>query len=658
MKKSSNGKESHKKYEMLCKNAKEILDSFFLVGSVKEKVFDLFQRFEEKYEEFLHDSYNISERDNIDIFNLWLEIIRCLKNYFSSPKIKRIEEFIILKTDEIYIISKDYSDKNQQFKRVFQSIKSQIDGITKSVANDIEETNNRLNLLHNTITKTMFDEDTFKKLVFNIINAMQCAITDYQNGNELSNQYLKKLDSFTKLLKQTLSISDPRKYGNDSQGKDSSEMYEETKLQKSVCEVQNELKKLKNIKENFSRDKFGISVLHKRDELEQRRVNIEMSIANKSEKLKELQIQLHEYEINDRIIKEKEDGMLNDSQLYNAYLKQAKQNLINYNASISSANQGISAIIQEIKSIVNGKEPSGVKFEINKINDLIKKVDTSITSNDSELSNANLKFSKLNDHDKMKVKYEGLLARICDYQSYVENLQKIISRDKNNVDELRCKYQKNVPIDIYQTLVQEVQKWEEKIKHLEKEEETPKDSPPKVNLIQRNEFDKNQDLLDQRSNALTSYYEAKSSSASSDELSSIKELYYQIDAKIKDTGHHELYDKLYRHTDELQRIYECYEKSIKEEYNLWEANIDNDFDAANLETIILLKKRDFVIDNIDINVDQRKIDEIRQLYYDKLSLCVKLKKIYDWIDDTFDDQSIKAKTNYTEKLDFIMKLVE
>ncbi|EAX89081.1 hypothetical protein TVAG_261260 [Trichomonas vaginalis G3] len=405
-----------------------------------------------------------------------------------------------------------------------------------------------------------------------------------------------------------------------------------------------------------------MDVINDRNTANKELQTLQNEVQDLQNKIKDLERQKSEAIKRQKLDEDQHKYFAADASIYNEILRNSLRYIKQYESQVDLNNRDISAIIKEMKSTASGGiEGQTVSFSNRQLTDSLKEQQAVQTK---LLDDKDLLIQQQEDFDLSKlldVSCSSVFQEINNVNEKIEivNKHQEMLKNENNALRVRKRIEEENMETRAKRLEVEINKWMQRIDEMKTYEIADVPKPVlTTEIIYRNEFDEIQDYLDERKEVQMKYHKLKRNENSDpNEITKLKKRYGELTNKIADSGHKEVYENLIRLQTDLSLLRDAYRDALKESIDR-RASFVNMFAAVgDLETNICMALREIEKRGLNCDFDEELTDFIAGMFVDKLSKAAELKKVYDWLDENFDDPSVKQETKLMDKLNAALDFV-
>lgn len=678
---------SPSQFDKSAKQILAILDSFFISDPDLKTIKDIFDNVYES-----GCKINKQDQSSVDYFySLWNNFLENVDEYFKIPAEKRLEHYIKYTSSVIYSsLSKIETDSQETQSKIHQ-MKIILNELANKYENDIEFIQDNLCKLQ-AIIIILNPGQKYKSAKINInnkVSLMMQASEEFEQGEKRVKGKQQKLHGFSEIFekmfgkkeretKMESKIPKPRflkKEEKIEKEKPKESQENDLLLQELIAsqeEEQNLTSYIEEIKDEIAdvRRKFAactvtkkdLKIISDRNEAKLKKQDLQQDIQDMKAKIKLLESKSKNKKKKSDYDEEQQAFFSAEASIQNEYLKNRLRFADQYHSQLVTGNKEFATIIKAAKDYAKGKNESHtVTFSNSKLEEAIKAQEK---ANDKIKSNIELIIQQQDLYEQDK-----LLDIQC--SSLFEEINKVkneAERESQRVEEITrenavLKAKKDAENEIAEEnerrLEEEIDKWRQRSAELKKYVvDEIEDIVPKEDPISRNEFDSVQDIVDERSNIQNLYNTLKKSSKDKSKLEALKKKYGKLTKKLNEVANAETYDELHKKESELKVLRDSYEKILNECIERRSAFVNMHTSTGDLETKICMKMRELSKKGIMIDIDDEQISFIANMLLEKLNKASEIKRIYDWLNDHFQDASVQNEQKLDDKLDAALKIAQ
>lgn len=678
-------------YKQKMEEISSLFNSLFISPQDLKQISDMFQNLEDEGQKI--DMKNPNSEEIRQFHLMWNNFLQNIQEYFNIPPEKRLEHFIKSCTRQLYeLIKSEDFNKNHQNSSISRFY-SLLDSLANKYQDDIEHTQAILYDLQADLIqiKTILEPFETKEQCAALISKMLQATEELDNNEKNVKAVLKKINDYTNYFDQTFPSEAREEDVEEESAKSSSsswtqpdiDVQKENELEQERKRISDELNaslakeqrlnsqldqikaeiantRLECTKYQLTKEDLGINT--EKTQAKQRVDDLNKEIDELNSKIKILEKQKSEQIKRQKLEEENQRYFAADASIYNGILRNTLRYIKQYESQIDSSNRDISAIIKEIKSIASGGiEGQTVSFSNHQFEESLKEQDS---INEKLLDDKQLLEQQQLDFDEGKlldVSCSSVFQDINNMDDKIELVQKHQEMLKNENNALRVRKrleEENIEMRA-RRLDAEITKWENRIEEMKKYE--IEDVPKPVlttEIFYRNEFDPIQDYLEERKDVQVKYHKLKKQeNADQAQISQLKRKYAELTNKISDSGHKAVYEELIKLQTDLYLLREAYRDSMMECIDRRSKFVDMFACVGDLETNICMALREIEKRGLQVDYDEELTEFITRMFVDKLSKAAELKKVYDWLDENFEDESVRNETKLKAKIEAALEIV-
>ena len=431
---------------------------------------------------------------------------------------------------------------------------------------------------------------------------------------------------------------------------------EEQRLNSVLDQIKEEIASVRQQYSAAQVSKSETNIITQRNNLRAKKQDLEVKIDGLKEQVNKLEKKREEALRRAKLDEEQQKFFALEASIQNEFLKNLVRYTSQYTAQIQQTNKDFGTIIKELKSyIAGGPEQQTVSFSNQSLKSQIEDQKRINEKLDSDI-NLLIQQQELFDENRLidiqcSTKFEEINRMKEDIQNEKKRKEMIIKENKSLKTKRETEQERNE--ERSKRLENEIKKWNQRTEEL-KHYVVPEleDPVPIEDYISRSQFDPVQDLIDERGRIQVAYHELRKTNSPSNQvkLEAYKKKYSELTHKISQICHANVYDELQKREKELKVLRDAYGKSLEDSIKLRKNFVQMYTSTGELETEICIKLRELDRRNVPVNIDEDLTSLIASRLVEKLNDAAEIKTMFDWLNDHFDDPSVKNETKIQQKI--------